>query len=219
MDPAEQFVSLVRHPSPSTHLDVFAGLIGVAFEPNVDIGEVSRGLDTVASSLVPTFESVLSVFGTGRFTGNAAHHGDPRNSYLHCVLQRGLGIPITLSVCAIEIGRRLGVPVRGVGLPGHFMIECGGRFGDPFRGGAVLERSELERAWQRNTGSGAALDPRFLAPPSDRAIVLRMLNNLRQTFLAADNQSALRTLAILRGAFPELRHEQAEHRRWLRHWN
>lgn len=219
MDPTERFVSLVHRTDPEVFLDVFAGLIGVCFEHDAEVEWVSHELDRVAADLEPSFESILAVFTTGRLTGNTLDHGDPRNSYLHRVLQRGLGIPITLSVCAMEIGRRVGVPVHGIGLPGHFMIECDGRYGDPFRGGAVIAHHELERVWQRNTGTASRLDPRFLAPASDRAIVIRMLNNLRQIFVATDDAMALRTLARLRGAFPELQHEQAEHRRWLRHWN
>ena len=66
--------------------------------------------------------SCSSLFATGRFTGNAVDYYDPRNSYLDQVLARGLGIPITLSVLAIEVGRRVGVPLVGVGMPGHFLV-------------------------------------------------------------------------------------------------
>ncbi|MEY4373430.1 MAG: hypothetical protein RL219_2199 [Actinomycetota bacterium] len=218
MDPAEWFASLVRQPSGATTLDVLAGLIGVCFEPDTDIGAVSLELDHLAAGLEPTFPAVLSLFAD-RLVGNTADYSDPRNSYLHQVIQRGLGIPITLSVCAMEVGRRLGLPVVGIGLPGHFMIECAGMFADPFRGGAEVTLDQLERVWQRNTGTTARLDPRFLAPVPDRAIVLRMLNNLKQTFVAMDEPGPLRTLSMLRGAFPELAHEDAEYRRWLRHLN
>jgi len=218
MDPAEWFASLVRQPSESTTLDVVAGLIGVCFEPEADLGVVSLELDNISDGLSGNFEAVLEVF-SNRLVGNTADYSDPRNSYLHQVVQRGLGIPITLSVCAIELGRRIGLPIVGIGLPGHFMIECGGFFADPFRGGSPLHLDELERTWRRNTGMTAPFDRRFLVPVSNRAIVLRMLNNLKQTFVAMDDPRLLQTLATLRGAFPELQHEQAEYGRWLRHWN
>jgi regulator of sirC expression with transglutaminase-like and TPR domain len=218
MDPTDRFVEVVRHPSPDVHLDLTAGLIGVSFEPEVDVDDVVHGLDQLAAECQPTFESILHLF-QHHLTGNSSDYGDPRNSYLHHVLHRGLGIPITLSVCAIEVGRRLDVPVRGIGLPGHFLVECEGRFADPYHLGRMYTRDELEPAWRRMTGLSEPLDVRLLAPVSDRGIVLRMLNNLKNTFVAMDDPVPLRTLATLRSAFPELAHERAEYARWLRHWN
>jgi regulator of sirC expression with transglutaminase-like and TPR domain len=219
MDPAEWFTSLVRQSDDAPDLDVFAGLIGASFEPGTDVAAVPKALDELAAPLEPTFESVMSVFASGRLVGNSTDYSDPRNSYLHRVLERGLGIPITLSVCAIELGRRVGVPVRGIGLPGHFMVSCDGRFADPFRAGVIIAADQLETTWQRNTGTGAPLDRRFLAPAAPRAIVLRMLNNLMQTFVAGNDTVALATLARLRGSFAELESERGEHARWMRHWN
>jgi regulator of sirC expression with transglutaminase-like and TPR domain len=175
-------------------------------------------LDRLAAECQPTFEGVLHQF-QHHLTGNTADYGDPRNSYLHEVLHRGLGIPITLSVCAIELGRRVGVPIRGVGLPGHFMVESGGVFADPFHLGRIYCADELEPAWRRMTGLRDPLDRNMLAPVSQRGILLRMLNNLKATFVAMDDPVPLRILATLRGAFPELAQERAEYARWLRHWN
>ena len=99
------------------------------------------------------------------------------------------------------------------------MIECDGRYGDPFGGGACYTRDELQPAWQRMSGVQVSLEPRMLQPVFTRTILLRMLNNLKATFVAMDDPIPLRTLAQLRGAFPELAHERAEYARWLRHWN
>jgi hypothetical protein len=77
----------------------------------------------------------------------------------------------------------------------------------------------LEPAWQRITGLHEPLDQRLLRPVSSRSILLRMLNNLKNTFVAMDDPVPLKVLATLRGAFPELEHERAEYARWLRHWN
>jgi regulator of sirC expression with transglutaminase-like and TPR domain len=218
MDPTDRFVEVVRHPSPDVHLDLAAGLIGVCFEPEADVEQVTVGLDHLASECEPNFESILHLF-QHHLTGNSADYGDPRNSYLHQVLHRGLGIPISLSVCAVEVGRRLQVPIRGVGLPGHFMVECEGRYADPYHLGRMYARDELEPMWQRITGLRERLDPRLLGPVSNRGILLRILNNLKNTFVAMDDPVPLRTLATLRSAFPELAHERAEYARWLRHWN
>lgn len=220
MDPAERFAELLQHPSHAARLDLAAGLIGAAFDPTADVGKVVVDLDHLAAHCRPTFQSILDeLFASGRLRGNTADYGDPRNSYLHCVLHRGLGIPITLSVCAMEVGRRLGVPVEGVGLPGHFLVLCEGEYADPYHGGRRYPADQLEERWRRITGIQQPLDPRFLQPVFTRSIVLRMLNNLKNTFVAMDDPEPLRVLARLRSAFPELAHERPEYARWLRHWN
>lgn len=220
MDPAARFVELVQRPSSPARLDVLAALIGAAFEPTVEPFDVVNSLDELASECEPSFDSILAeMFGSGRLRGNTSDYGDPRNSFLHRVLERGLGIPITLSVCAIEVGRRLDVPIVGVGLPGHFVIACGSEYADPFHGGRRYSPAELEPAWQRITGMSTALDRRTRQPTHTRAIVLRMLNNLKHTMVALDDPAQLQVLAKLRSAFVELADERAEHARWLRHWN
>ena len=219
MDPADRFVALVNRPAAAAHLDMMAGLIGVAFEPGADVGQVVVGLDRLAAGCAPTFDAVLALFEHGPLYGNTSDYGDLRNSFLHQVIHRGLGIPITLSVCAMEVGRRVGVKVNGIGLPGHFMIESGGVYADPFHGGRRYAADELEPMWQLITGTRDPLDRRQVQPVHERSILLRILNNLKNTFVEMDEPGPLRTLAKLRGAFPELAHERGEYARWLRHWN
>lgn len=197
-----------------------AGLIGTSFDVGANVGDVVVGLDRLADECAPSFDSILAaLFVSGRLSGNRADYGDPTNSYLHRVLATGLGIPITLAICAMEVGRRLDVPVEGVGLPGHFLIMCNGEFADPFHGGRRYSADELEPAWQRITGMTVPLDRRLVQATHTRSILLRMLNNLKNTLVAMDEPGPLSVLAKLRGAFPELAQERAEHARWLRHWN
>jgi regulator of sirC expression with transglutaminase-like and TPR domain len=220
MAPAERFVELVNQPTPQTHLDLLATLIGASFDPAADVDKVLFELDRLADECAPSFESILStLFASGRLRGNTSDYGDPRNSYLHRVVERGVGIPITLGVCAIEVGRRLGVPIEGVGLPGHFLVVCEGEYADPFHGGGRYTLDELEPAWRRITGMTTALDRRLVQPTHTRSILLRMLNNLKNTMVAIDEPLQLQVLAKLRAAFPELASEHGEHARWLRHWN
>lgn len=220
MDPAARFTDLVNRPASEAHLDLMAALIGASFDPSADVGSVIIGLDRLADECAPSFDSILmALFGSGRLRGNRVDYGDPANSYLHRVLATGLGIPITLCVCAIEVGRRLGVPIVGVGLPGHFLVQCNGVYADPFHNGRQYTPDELEPAWQRITGISAPLDPRVVQPAHTRSILLRMLNNLKGSLVAMDEPLPLQTLARLRSAFPELAQERAEHARWLRHWN
>jgi regulator of sirC expression with transglutaminase-like and TPR domain len=220
MDPTDRFVELTHGLAGSAHLDEWATLVGVSFEPSASVERVLASLDEMAADCQSTVESVMHrLFGPAGLRGNTSDYGDPRNSYLHHVVQRGQGIPITLGVVAIEVGRRVGVPIHGVGLPGHFVIGCDGRFADPFHGPELYSVEEIESVWQRASGIRQPLDPRLLGPVSPRSIVLRMLNNLKNTFVAMDDPVPLRTLAALREAFPELAAERAEHARWLRHWN
>ena len=220
MDPAERFVELVNRPESRTHLDLLAALIGAAFDAEADVDKVLLDLDRLSDECGPSFDSILeTLFASGRLRGNSADYGDPRNSYLHRVIERGVGIPITLSVCAIEVGRRRGVPIQGVGLPGHFLVVCEGEYADPFHGGGRYASDELEPAWRRITGMSTALDRRLVQPTHTRSILLRMLNNLKNTMVAIDEPLQLQVLAKLRAAFTELASEHGEYARWLRHWN
>jgi regulator of sirC expression with transglutaminase-like and TPR domain len=220
MDSAGRFVELVNQPASRTHLDLMAALIGAAFDPAADVDKVLVDLDLLADECAPSFDSILTtLFGSGRLRGNRADYGDPRNSYLHRVIERGVGIPITLSVCAIEVGRRVGVPIQGVGLPGHFLVVCEGEYADPFHGGGRYSPDELEPVWRRITGLTTALDRRLVQPTHTRSILLRMLNNLKNTMVALDDPRQLQVLAKLRSAFSELAGEHGEYANWLRHWN
>ncbi len=130
-------------------------------------------------------------------------------------------MPITLSVVAMEVGKRLGVPIRGVGLPGHFVIRDkeSGTFADPFGGGMRYDEAGMITSWEQRTGGGVAFRAAMLTPTGAHDIVLRILNNLKQSLLARDEPVLLARLATLRAAFPELAGEGDEHRRWLRHFN
>ena len=136
-------------------------------------------------------------------------------------MARGLGLPITLSVVAIEVGRRAGVAVEGVGLPGHFIVREQGHdvFGDPFNNGAIFDRAGLIEAWDGLTGGDHRFDEAFLAPVSERNILIRMLNNLRMIVLPKADAAQMYSLAVMRGGFSELAHEGAEHARWVRSLN
>jgi regulator of sirC expression with transglutaminase-like and TPR domain len=121
---------------------------------------------------------------------------------------------------AIEVARRLGVALYGVGLPGHFVVRDATRevYADPFGAGVLLDRAGLEAMWQRRTGAGG-LQPAMLAPVAPRSIVLRILNNLRASLGADPDPIRGATLARLRAGFPELADEHDEHRRLMRHFN
>jgi regulator of sirC expression with transglutaminase-like and TPR domain len=152
------------------------------------------------------------------FSGNADDYYDPRNSYLNDVIERRLGIPITLSVLYIEIGRRIGLPLQAVSFPSHFLVTCALRDGtvvlDPFARGASLGIEDLQERL-RPLVKDLELDERMLktllAPAAPRDVFARMLRNLRGIHEdKGDNLKALaassRILTLLPDAADEYRH-------------
>lgn len=130
------------------------------------------------------------LFKTHGFQGNDPDYYDPRNSYLNEVLERHIGIPISLSVIYLALGEQLGLPVLGVGLPGHFIVAVVGEDGpvylDPFNAGRVLAVNECANIALRATNADE-FDPDWLRPAAPRDIVGRMLNNLRGFYLRVED--------------------------------
>lgn len=150
-------------------------------------------------------------------TGNTEDYYDPRNTFLHETLDRGVGLPITLSVIYLEVARRLGIPLRGIGLPSHFMVkwplprdEGGDLYLDAFHGGQILDVSACRKfvlEVMSATGTPPYFDPRWTVPLGARAILTRMLNNLKTIYLhRGETRLALEVverLALLRPDLPE----------------
>jgi regulator of sirC expression with transglutaminase-like and TPR domain len=129
------------------------------------------------------------VFDELGFSGNAGDFYDPRNSFLNDVIDRRLGIPITLAVLYIEIGRRIGLPLEGVSFPAHFLVKCVLREGvlilDPYARGASLGVEELQerlKPFSRDMALGPDLVPSLLASARPKDIFTRMLRNLRAIY-------------------------------------
>ena len=120
------------------------------------------------------------------FRGNDEDYYDPRNSYLNQVLERRMGIPITLAVVYMELGRRLKIPLVGIGMPGHFLVrhvDVEDLFVDPFHGGIMLSEDECrERLRERVTGA-LQWDPSLLSPISNQEILDRIIRNLKAIFM------------------------------------
>ncbi len=121
------------------------------------------------------------------FHGNVRDYYDPRNSYLNVVMERRTGIPISLSAVTIAIGRRAGLHVVGVGLPGHFIakaVDGGGEvLIDPYHGGRVLTSADCTNLVRQVTGLAFEASPLTLQPHPPGLIVQRMLNNLKAIYL------------------------------------
>lgn len=219
---ARRFAELINHASVERHLDLLCALVANAVDQSADVGAIIVGLDRVAEACPASFDGIVdTLFASGMFTGDSDDYHHPRNSLLHEVLARRSGMPITLSVVAIEVGKRLGVPIRGVGLPGHFVIcdKQTGTFADPFGRGLRYDSAGMVESWQLRMGNEVALQRSMMAPTGARDIVLRILNNLKNSLLTRDEPVLLARLAPLRAAFPELDDERGEHRQWMRHFN
>jgi regulator of sirC expression with transglutaminase-like and TPR domain len=139
------------------------------------------------------------LFVTAGFRGNRESYFDPRNSFLNEVLDRRLGIPITLSVIYMEVGKRLGLKLHGVGMPGHFLVKCLDHgteiFVDPFNGGEILLESDCHSKLSQIHGENLLFDRVYLNSINNHQILTRMLTNLKRIYLK--QQDHLRALAIV----------------------
>jgi regulator of sirC expression with transglutaminase-like and TPR domain len=131
------------------------------------------------------------------FSGNRQHYEDPRNSFLHEVLDRRTGIPISLATVYLEVARRAGLHVEGVNFPGHFLLRVpvlyrdGFRAGpardylivDPFHGGALLGEAECRQLLRQHVGEDNDFDADVLRPASRQQIVMRVLVNLKRLYV------------------------------------
>jgi regulator of sirC expression with transglutaminase-like and TPR domain len=200
----ERFADLVTRPS--FPLDEAALLVAAHADPTCDIAANLARLDDLASSVPePTIEALTTtLFGSWGFVGDQVDYYDPRNSYLHEVLERRRGIPITLSVVLIEVGRRAGVTLAGVGTPAHFLTCTTSaeprRWIDAFAGGRVLDRAELDDQFSR-LAPGIDLDP-YLDPVTPAQVVGRILANLVTIHRHRNDRTALLWATRLRTLVP-----------------
>jgi regulator of sirC expression with transglutaminase-like and TPR domain len=125
------------------------------------------------------------LFGEEGFRGNTAAYYDPRNSYLNEVLDRRLGIPITLALVYVAVGRRAGLPLSGVGLPAHFVVAYEGPtrlLVDAFNCGRVLSLSDCQELLRQAYGGSLTLEPAHLESTSARHILARLITNLKLAY-------------------------------------
>jgi len=145
--------------------------------------EVRERLRGENAPLVVLDELVRHLFERKRLRGNREAYYDPRNSFLNEVLDRGLGIPLSLGIILMETGWRLDLPLEGVAFPGHFLVRYEGEamhlLIDAYHGGARHFVDEAQVLLNRTYGGAIPMDPRFLQPANKRDILIRLLNNLK----------------------------------------
>ncbi len=198
MDPRGRLVALAGTKDARSLAE---GALWIAAEthPDLDVPRALGQLDALgrraAERVTPEMNVDRAAAAVARllfeeegFRGNAEDYYDPRNSFLDDVLERRLGIPITLSVVYVVVAARAGLEAAGVGLPGHFVVraERAGRHRllDPFHGGQLLDRAACEELVSRVRPGGGPLDPRWLAPVTTRQVFVRMLSNLKAIYTA-----------------------------------
>lgn len=212
MEPAERFASLVRAPEAEFRLDIATLCISASVRSAVDVDAQCARIDELAEQCAAdSFDGVREqLFGVLGFRGDNEDYRDPRNSFLDAVIDRRRGIPITLSVLLIEVARRRGIAVHGVGMPGHFIVQEAAtpdQWCDPFHGGVLLDRDGCARLFAVMTGAIRPLQDEDLLPSPPRAIVARMLANLENGPLAGVPR-AYATVCALHLAIPGVPIEQ-----------
>jgi len=197
----ERFQRLARGGDDTIDLAEGALLIAAEENPQLDVSEYRQKLvalgDTLRRRLRPDLGPTESILALNRYLfeelgyqGAAENYYDPRNSFLNEVLDRRTGIPITLSILYIVIGRQIGLALDGVSFPGHFLVRCPVREGiavlDPYHKGISVGIADLQKrlAPLRNgKASSRAEVVAMLAPASKREVLARLLRNLREIYL------------------------------------
>ena len=211
MTPTERWKAIVRGPEEEIDLAEAALVIAAHEYPGLDVPAYLARIDEMAavlrSRLRQDMGSTERIFALNRFLfnelgfgGNVADYYDPRNSFLNDVIDRRLGIPITISLIYLEVGRRIGLALHGVSFPGHFLVKCTVRDGvvvlDPYGRGASLSLDELQQRLRVQRG-GAETTPevtrRMLAVAGKKHILARLLRNLKAIYL--ERRDAQRALA------------------------
>jgi regulator of sirC expression with transglutaminase-like and TPR domain len=216
-DPIQDFARLMQRAEEEFNLDEAALLIARTEYPHLNVPDQLGRLDALAFRFLcdlsrPAIEIIESMnkllFEKEQFRGNEEEYDDPRNSYLNDVLDRKLGIPISLSLIYMEVARRRGLPVMGVSFPGHFLVKY--RTGhneiliDPYRRGRILTRQDCKELLKAQFGDEAELKPEHFAASTKKQILARMLNNLKGSYVRRhDFTRVLTVIQLALGVEPE----------------
>jgi regulator of sirC expression with transglutaminase-like and TPR domain len=194
----QQLADMLSGRNEDVSLDVAALQLASIEHPELAVGPFLELLDSYAKELAERVPSATSgksyvrranqlLFGELGFVGNSDDYYHPRNSCLNDVLLERTGLPITLSLVYIEIGRRLNRPIYGIAMPGHFVVRYDdgdfASFIDPFHGGQLLTKEACWDLAKQVTGMDISTDPTYLQPVTKRQMLLRMLQNLRAAYL------------------------------------
>ena len=218
MNYSEAFRAIAENLTEDLPLDRAVALIaGIANESVAPEGILTK-FDEMAAACES--KSVLGLmkllFGPGKFAGNTINFQDPANSLFDSVLVRRLGIPISLSVLAIEVAKRKEFELSPIGMPGNFLVRSShddDQYFDPFRGADPLSSRECADLFL-NLNPQARWSDSYLQPTSNRAVIIRMLTNLKMNYINTNNTVGLRWVMRLRLMFTEV--AVSENDQWAR---
>ena len=195
----EELADLVGQPGHGIDLEAGTFLLARYAYPSLDVAVYERQLDDMARELRGQIGSRVSgeetvkalnryLFTEQGFKGNTKNYYELENSYINRVIDRRTGIPISLSAVYLLIGKRLGLPVHGIGMPGHFLVKYESEkykiFIDCFNGGALLTEKNCARFL---TEAGYGFEERYLQKSPTRAILTRMIKNLLAIYSKLDD--------------------------------
>ncbi len=201
-----QFGEIVARDEDSLELDRAALLIAAEEYPNLNVeeylslldhmGEQARAQDDFfADPLTRIMRLSNLLFDELEFRGNAENYYDARNSFLNDVIIRRTGIPITLSVLMMEVGRRIGLRLFGVGMPGHFLVKYADEeqeiFADPFHGGRIVDEDRCRQLIEQMYDGRMPFSLSFLHAVTKKQILSRMLQNLKGVYAKANDHFKL----------------------------
>jgi len=203
----DRFIECVNDPVQTFVVEEAALLIAAHAHHDLDVQSELSLIDEIARAVttgeLASLRAVL--FEQFGFGGNRTSYYDPDNSFLDSVLRRRAGIPITLSILTMAVGRRASISLFGAGMPGHFLVgvqDQPGIFLDPFAGGTVLTTEGCRELFHQLHGFGSRFDDSMLAPVDGPAIVERMLNNLLAIFRSEGDIRSQLWVARLRSYLP-----------------
>jgi regulator of sirC expression with transglutaminase-like and TPR domain len=199
------FAALVQPVQDDASIDLTTAALHIARTeyPQLDVPYYVDRLDLLAQRVRtrmrsnPTAREIIALLNRVLFDeeglrGNRDDYYDPRNSFLNDVLDRKLGIPITLAVVYMDVARRVGFPMAGTGMPGHFLLKhfdamSGEIVVDAFNRGRIVGQAECQQRLDEIYSGQVSLQPEFLKAVTHREILTRMLNNLRQIYFTQRN--------------------------------
>ncbi|MEK7832565.1 MAG: tetratricopeptide repeat protein [Acidobacteriota bacterium] len=204
-----KFAEIVTRDEDNLELDRAALLIAAEEYPRLnveeylslldDFGEQARARDDAfADPLTRVMGLGNMLFDEFEFRGNSGNYYDARNSFLNDVIDRRIGIPITLSVVMIEVGRRIGLRLFGVGMPGHFIVKYVDDerefFADPFHGGRIVDEDRCRQMIEEMYNGQIPFSPSLLHAVTKKQILTRMLQNLKGVYAQAKDH--FKTLGV-----------------------
>jgi len=202
MNIRERFLLLMNQEPAAISLDEAALLVAAEEHPDLDVAAYQARFDAMARTLEPRVARELDparlahllndhLFARLGFRGNVEDYYDPRNSLLNEVIDRRVGIPITLSIVYVAVGTRLGLPLAGVSFPGHFVVTYRASptplFFDAFNQGRLLRESDFRLLFIEQFGPEARFDGALLRPATPHEVIARLLRNLKYIYAARED--------------------------------